>query len=413
MNNFTQILLGITLMFFISTQANILNAQVTIGSGRVPNEGALLDLKEDSITTKGLGLPRVELKALSELTMGTNVIANTGTAWADHTGLMVYNVKGDNCAIPEPIYTGPYVWDGGMWQFLGEKYRLSPGVYRYTDPRDEEKYLYREFYYMDGDSKVSAGEWMLENLRYIPNVADGYNNYIHGIAGPSSEDKCFAYAEGDENPYNPDNHPSIDWGKYKKNGLLYSWSAAINMGSGIGETPDPGNLNQGQGEAGEATQGIVQGICPMGWHVPSDREWNELERAIYNNASEFSQYKNDTSDAFTPATWDAAWETTKEWRGSSVNGHNLVMRSECPPIASSYSSGGKSFSSEQGGFNTLLVGFGAGNATRGYGKYSYFWSSSSISDKTSWIRLVNRVDTQVYRSYYLRTAQFPIRCKRD
>ena len=95
-----------------------LHAQVTIGSEQEPNKGALLDLKMEDITTKGLALPRVELKDPKALTMGDNVIADgptqsgASTVWKDHTGLVVFNIGGNAlCGIP----TGLYVWDGGEW----------------------------------------------------------------------------------------------------------------------------------------------------------------------------------------------------------------------------------------------------------------------------------------------------------
>ncbi|WP_163355077.1 S8 family serine peptidase [Dysgonomonas sp. 25] len=88
-----------------------LQAQVTIGSTTPPVSGALLDLKMDGATTKGLGLPRVSLqktttlKPCAEETYGTNGI--------DHTGLVVYNVAKANDVCP-----GLYVWSGTEWNRL-------------------------------------------------------------------------------------------------------------------------------------------------------------------------------------------------------------------------------------------------------------------------------------------------------
>ncbi len=42
-------------------------------------------------------------------------------------------------------------------------------------------------------------------------------------------------------------------------GLLYTWSAAIN--GFVGSNSNPSN---------------IQGVCPDGWHIPSDSEWDEL-----------------------------------------------------------------------------------------------------------------------------------------
>ena len=119
-----QILLNLCIFLVSITQIDKLNAQVTIGSNAPPATGALLDLKQENKTDgsadskKGLGLPRVKLKALDELTMGINEIENKDTVWEDHTGLMVYHISGE--ANPEcaEIIDGIYVWDGEMWQSL-------------------------------------------------------------------------------------------------------------------------------------------------------------------------------------------------------------------------------------------------------------------------------------------------------
>ncbi len=68
-----------TLTFLLLTfcTVEILQAQVTIGSAEPPIEGALLDLKQEGSTRGGLGLPRVALSDMSQLTMGTNAIPNT------------------------------------------------------------------------------------------------------------------------------------------------------------------------------------------------------------------------------------------------------------------------------------------------------------------------------------------------
>lgn len=415
------------LTLFLSLQVSSLSAQVTIGSDIPPNSGALLDLKDGGMYTngetavKGLGLPRVELTDLNKLIMsGYEILDGTTNEYAKHTGLVVYNVKRDNCILPKPIYQGLYVWDGSKWQFMGKEEEPSPKVHIYIDPRDEEEYPYREFYYMDGDTKVSAGEWMLENLRYVPNSADGYNRYIH-TAESSSVYKHFAYVEGNSDGYyDPTNHPSADWDKYKKNGLFYNWAAAINMGFGIGETPNPGDVDQGQGQAAEGPATPVRGICPPYWHVPSDREWNELERVIYNNASEYSQYKDDGSSPFTPATWDAAWETQISWRGSTDAGHGVAMKSECPPYGNTTVTAGNSLSTSQGGFNGLLTGSGAYNALINYGLKGFYWSSSSVSKYQVWTRVLLNFNvpieqslTGVGRAKNSRGFLLSVRCKKD
>lgn len=120
--------LAILLLTSISTSTAF--GQVTIGSDKKPNLGALLDLKqEDPITagdqnsSKGLMLPRVELSDLSKLTMGNNAISdettadNSTTTWKDHKGLIVYNVAKVE-TVSTRICPGLHIWDGTVWQPL-------------------------------------------------------------------------------------------------------------------------------------------------------------------------------------------------------------------------------------------------------------------------------------------------------
>lgn len=100
-------------------------AQVTIGSSIKPLEGVLLDLKEtDALganSSKGLLLPRVQLKKIESLELGEPSLQLDAEK---HIGLMLYNTyKYDVTTIPptkpirpqELICPGVHVWDGESW----------------------------------------------------------------------------------------------------------------------------------------------------------------------------------------------------------------------------------------------------------------------------------------------------------
>lgn len=102
--------IGVLILFIFSVQSY---AQVTIGSDIAPNEGALLDLKENSGTTvnasRGLLLPRVNLKNINHLyPMFDELDPNyTAAEKSIHIGLMVYNLTDE----PENgLCPGPYIW---------------------------------------------------------------------------------------------------------------------------------------------------------------------------------------------------------------------------------------------------------------------------------------------------------------
>lgn len=94
--------------------------------------------------------------------------------------------------------------------------------------------------------KIGEQEWMAENLKY------DYNN---GTA------KSWCY---DNNPEN-----------CKLNGRLYTWSAAMDSAAVFSE----GGKDCGY-EAECSASEPVRGVCPEGWHLPSEKEWQTLFDAV-------------------------------------------------------------------------------------------------------------------------------------
>jgi uncharacterized protein (TIGR02145 family) len=100
----------------ISLMSLPLHTQVTIGSGKNPVKGALLDLKQSDTNggstnaTKGLMLPRVTLTDLNDITTGdiTGVTAANKDA---HIGLTVYNLTQCDGKFAQGVYT----WTGTEW----------------------------------------------------------------------------------------------------------------------------------------------------------------------------------------------------------------------------------------------------------------------------------------------------------
>lgn len=102
-----------------------ISAQVTIGSHHEPEDGTLLDLKENNNGTinstnsiKGLGIPRVMLSNQTELYPmygqtgyeEEEYTLNKATLKKKHAGLTVYNLTESALFIP-----GFYLWDGDRW----------------------------------------------------------------------------------------------------------------------------------------------------------------------------------------------------------------------------------------------------------------------------------------------------------
>jgi uncharacterized protein (TIGR02145 family) len=110
----------------------------------------------------------------------------------------------------------------------------------FTDLRDGNMYKW---------VKIGKQVWMSENLAYLPNVnqsSDGSEN----VAG-----KYYYVYDYDGTDVNAAKATAY----YTIYGVLYNWAAA--MDGSVGSTANPSG---------------VQGICPVGWHLPSDAEWTQL-----------------------------------------------------------------------------------------------------------------------------------------
>lgn len=160
-----QILLLVVLCCFLVSTLMHINAQVTIGSLQEPNRGAILDLKEEGTTTRGLGMPRVILKDLNKLTIGDNVIEDEGMAWEKHTGLLVYNMN--KCI--DRSGEGLYVWKGNKWESLSGRdqyerdalyqpnsYWVTPGTTKVQIPVEKAFRIWEYFGSAEGKNRLPS-----------------------------------------------------------------------------------------------------------------------------------------------------------------------------------------------------------------------------------------------------------------
>jgi uncharacterized protein (TIGR02145 family) len=124
----------------------------------------------------------------------------------------------------------------------------------FTDPRDKKKY-----------STVKIGEqtWMAENLNY------------------SAKGKCY-----DDKPAN-----------CTKYGRLYDWVTAMALPSSCD--------NKNNKPCAEKVKAKHAGICPKGWHIPSNEEWDKLIDYVENDkgctgcAGKFLKSKEGWNDSYT------------------------------------------------------------------------------------------------------------------
>ncbi|HNX10724.1 MAG TPA: FISUMP domain-containing protein [bacterium] len=123
-----------------------------------------------------------------------------------------------------------------------------------------------------------------------------------------------------------------------------------------------------------STTEAAQGICPAGWHVPTDAEQSTLEN-----------YLKDSGQAC---------------------GANRIGW-EC------YNAGTKLLLGGDSHFEGLLNGYRDTNASfTGHGTDGYFWSSS-INDSSAWLRLLYAGNSAVGRVSNPQTLSFSVRCLKN
>jgi len=132
-----------------------------------------------------------------------------------------------------------------------------------------------------------------------------------------------------------------------------------------------------------------RGVCPDGWHVPSDEEFMELE--MYLGLSE--EEANSTG-----------------YRGTD-EGSKLAGNSDL------WTDGDLVNNSEFGtsGFNILPAGyrFSSNGYYTNMGYSGYFWSSSETSSNYAWYRDLSYYGSNVRRASYYKQYGFSVRCLGD
>ena len=182
---------------------------------------------------------------------------------------------------------------------------------------------------------VRIGEqcWMRENLR-TTKYANGTTIPLGTEASPTAARR---YTLSNNSAY------------VSTYGYLYNWSAVMNGSA-----------------SSDANPSGVQGICPDGWHVPSDAEWTELE----NYVSSQSQYVcgRDEDNIAKALASEVGWnnDTANCAVGNNPSANNAT-----------------GFSARPAGYYYSGYYYGFGDHDDGYynfGYYASFWSATQDSN---------------------------------
>lgn len=224
---------------------------------------------------------------------------------------------------------------------------------------------------------------MTENMRYVDE-----SKMARNTSKPTSRtQKAYAYPSVTLNESSTE--IPVTW--TENQGLLYTYSAAT---LGVND-----NVSAEQGNSPHTR---VQGICPSGWHIPSDMEWNDLEAAIQNDMGSYSKASSNIK-------WNSNWNTAQ------LQGNNLAaaMVAQCNVSGVTIAHIGKGYSAYQGGFNVLLTGTSYYVYSGAYGEESDIWASSTSGSEAAYRRSFNHLLLTVNRTGQSRTYLFGVRCKQD
>lgn len=185
--------------------------------------------------------------------------------------------------------------------------------------------------------KIVTQCWMAKNLAYLPSVSSSDSGsalmkyyYVYDY-----QDTVVSAAKASNN--------------YQVYGVLYNWIAAMDSSQSSSAVPSG-----------------VQGVCPQGWHIPSDEEWKILEGNV------------DSQYSYPDAEWDGSG-----WRGFDV-GSNLKETGTshwAPPNSNATNSSGF----------TALPGGGRGS----FGSFADLGNSADF-----WTATENNTSTAIRRSLY-------------
>jgi uncharacterized protein (TIGR02145 family) len=196
-------------------------------------------------------------------------------------------------------------------------------------------------------------------------------------------------------------------------GALYTWETAMMVdGKWSNDTRDntawgsdpPTGTNTGTGNTNNGGRGTGNhGICPAGWHVPTDAEWGNILNAMesgsgttHNNgtglrgsvAGASSKSKCMCSAGSCNNDTDVRWtyDATMSVQGTDVYGFRVLP-------SSARNTNGPNFPNR--------------------GSVAYFWSSSAYDASHAWYRHITHDSATVFRGYFYRSDGFPVRCMKD
>ncbi|MDR0515984.1 MAG: fibrobacter succinogenes major paralogous domain-containing protein [Fibromonadaceae bacterium] len=184
---------------------------------------------------------------------------------------------------------------------------------------------------------IGTQTWMAENLNYDVSGSECYDN---------KTENCTTY------------------------GRLYDWATAMSLLSSCNLTSCSGQVSAKH-----------KGICPSGWHIPSNADWDKLMRYADGTSGTDSPYDSPTARRYLKAA--SGWVSD----GNGTDAHG--------------------FSALPGGFGSSGVDFY--NAGSG----GYWWSSSEYQVSVAYLRLMHYYLAYGGCNHYYKGNLLSVRCLQD
>jgi uncharacterized protein (TIGR02145 family) len=208
----------------------------------------------------------------------------------------------------------------------------------FTDERNGHRYAYRQ---------IGSQTWMAQNLDVGTRV-DAYG-------GQALDTLLEKYCFGD-----------LDTA-CNATGGLYQWAEAMAF---------PATCNESGGTSSCIVQVPHRGICPVGWHIPTQAEWSELESYVQGIME----------------CQDCAGTHLKSTQGwTSANGLSDAF-----------------------GFAALPSGYSTGPTFLELTTVSYYWSSVDMGGFAAWIRCLSDGSGTFYEDFLEKFSRsHSVRCAKD
>ena len=237
---------------------------------------------------------------------------------------------------------------------------INSGEYEeYGDFNDEtNKYINQFNYNNKYYSVIQIGSqcWMKENLR-TTSFADG-TPIANGTNEEASSTIPYYY------------YPANESYSVNSYGALYNWPAIM----------------KGRNSSAANPSG-VQGICPVGWHVPSDVEWTQLTTTVGSRSA--YQCDDNVNNIAKALASNSYWNNSEN------------------PCAVGYNS----YSNNQTSFGIIPAGYYNGDAST-IGEDANLWSATESDNSHAYARILPSEYSQVLREPISKNNGLSVRCVR-